>query len=265
MPRFLALVPALCCLAMAEGMQALAPATRLVRWGMAGLFAASGPNVAMAPTHSIVSLDDFDGMLCRPALQRKAATLEVTIPPEFAMALEIVARNEVLGYTVHSNEFIYPLSLADYSQHLAYVPIPEGSTCDSIVAAIEARGTRYLFVGPEHTEDRIPGLLNECATEKDVLRERVRGLYVVKRDLALRGVAGPGGDGCGDGLVRESQDRLPAPGAATAGQSGPRRIGEMAEDGQMSNPLDHPDMDRAVSSIASVRGAHPAAVPGVCP
>ena len=86
-----------------------------------------------------------------------------------------------MGYNVHGNGFLYPLYRADYSQHLVYVPIPQGSTCAGIADAIEARGTRYLFVAPEHTEDWILSLLNQCATEKDVLRERVRGLYVVKR------------------------------------------------------------------------------------
>jgi hypothetical protein len=181
--RFLTWVPALLCLSVAEVMQELGPASRPVRWGFVGLLvAACGLNVAMMLNYNVISPDDFRAMLSLPALDRDAAALRVTVHDEYAMALELVPGDAVLGYNVHANGFIYPLYRADYSQRLAYVPIPAGSTCASIVEAMEARGTRYLFVAPEQTEDWILGLLNECATQQDVLRERIRGLYVVKRD-----------------------------------------------------------------------------------
>lgn len=163
-------------------MEGLGPASRLVRWAFAGLLtAACALNVSMTLNYNIVSPDDFKAMLNKPALQRQASDLQVTVPPEYAMALALVPPDAVLGYNVHGNGFTYPLYRADYSQHLVYVPIPPGSTCDSIADAMRARGTRYLFVAPEHTEDWILGLLNTCANEQDVLRERVRGLYVDKR------------------------------------------------------------------------------------
>lgn len=181
--RFLAWVPALACLSLGEAVEAVGPASRLVRWASAGLFAAAcALNVSTTLNYNIVSPDDFNDMLSLPALQREASGLHVTVPPEYAMALDLVPADAVLGYNVHGNGFTYPLYRADYSQHLAYVPIPPGSTCVSIADAMQARGTRYLFVAPEHTEDRTLSLLNACATEKDVLRERVRGLYVIKRD-----------------------------------------------------------------------------------
>jgi hypothetical protein len=182
MTRFLTWVPALLCLTVGEAMEGLGPGSRLVRWAFAGLFtAACALNVSMTLNYNIVSPDDFKAMLNKPALQRQASELQVTVPPEYAMALALVPPDTVLGYNVHGNGFTYPLYRADYSQHLAYIPIPPGSTCVEIADAMRARGTRYLFVAPEHTEDWILSLLNACANEQDVLRERVRGLYVDKR------------------------------------------------------------------------------------
>jgi hypothetical protein len=180
--RFLTWVPALLCLSSAEAVQVLGPASRPVRWCFAGLFAAaSALNVGMTLNYNLLSPDDFKIMLSRPALEREASALPVTVPAEYGMALGLVPGDAVLGYNVYGNGFTYPLYRADYSQRLAYVPIPEGSTCASIADAMEARGTRYLFVAPVHTEDWILSLLNKCANEQDVLRERVRGLYVDKR------------------------------------------------------------------------------------
>jgi hypothetical protein len=182
MTRFLSWVPALLCLSVGEVMQEFDPASRAARWGFVGLLsAACGLNVAMTLNYNTISLDDFRTMLSLPALDRESSAFGETVPDEYAAALEIVPRDTILGYNVHGNGFTYPLYRADYSQRLVYVPIPDGSTCGSVADSIEARGTRYLFVAPEHTEDWILTLLNQCATEKDVLRERVRGLYVVKR------------------------------------------------------------------------------------
>jgi hypothetical protein len=143
---------------------------------------ASAANFLMMLNYNAFPLSTFQDMLALPALQRESARLSLKVPEEYALALELVPGDAILGYNVHGNGFTYPLYRADYSQRLVYVPIPPGSTCDSIADAMEARGTRYLFVAPEHTEDWVLGLLNACANEQDVLRERIRGLYVVKRD-----------------------------------------------------------------------------------
>jgi hypothetical protein len=183
MTRFLAWLPALLCLTVGEAMEALGPASKSVRSGFAGLLlAACGLNVAMTLNYNTISPDDFRAMLRLPALERQSAALRESVPEEYAGALALVPGKAVLGYNVHGNGFTYPLYRADFSQRLAYVPIPAGSTCESIAAAMQARGTRYLFVAPEHTEDWILALLNDCATQQDVLRERTRGLYVVKRE-----------------------------------------------------------------------------------
>ncbi len=181
--RYAIWFPALFALAIGFAFDGVLSAERVVLRGFGVVFAAcSAVNFAMMLNYNVFPPSSFEAMLALPALERQSAGLSLKVPEEYAAALDIVPREDILGYNVHSNGFIYPLYRADYSQHLAYVPIPAGSTCESIAAAIEAQGTRYLFVAPEHTEDWILSLLNECATEKDVLRERVRGLYVVKRD-----------------------------------------------------------------------------------
>ena len=180
--RFLAWVPALLCLSIGEVVEALGPASRMVRWGFGALVAvACSLNVVATLNYGMVSPDDFEIMLSKPALQREAAELPVTVPAEYADALALVPEDAVLGYNVHGNGFIYPLYRAAYSQHLVYIPILPGATCAEIADTMEAHGTRYLFVAPEHTDDWTLGLLYGCANQGDVLRERVRGLYVVKR------------------------------------------------------------------------------------
>jgi hypothetical protein len=181
--RYAIWFPALLTLAVGFAFDGILSVVRPAQIGFGLLFAAcSAANFVMMLNYNWLPPSSFEAMLALPPLQRESARLTLKVPQEYAAALDIVPREDILGYNVHANGFVYPLYRADYSQHLAYVPIPEGSTCDSIASAIEARGTRYLFVAPEHTEDWILGLLNECATEKLVLRERVRGLYVVKRD-----------------------------------------------------------------------------------
>ncbi len=180
--RYAIWFPALMALAIGSAFEGLFSGRRWPSLAFGALFvAASGANFLMMLNYNAFSPAAFQAMLSLPARERESADLESKVPEEYRLALEIVTSDDRMGYNVHGNGFLYPLYRADYSQHLVYVPIPQGSTCAGIADAIEARGTRYLFVAPEHTEDWILSLLNQCATEKDVLRERVRGLYVVKR------------------------------------------------------------------------------------
>jgi hypothetical protein len=117
------------------------------------------------------------------------------------MALEPIPGGGLMGYNIHGDGFTFPLYGADDSLRIVYIPIPLGSTCAHITEAMEARGTRRLFVASEHTEQRILSLLNTCAHEQEVPRERVRGPYVAKPGWASRSVPGPGGDDGGDGIV----------------------------------------------------------------
>jgi hypothetical protein len=78
---------------------------------------------------------------------------------------------------------VYPLYRADFSQALVYVPIEPEDSCEEIAVAMESRGTRYLFVAPEHTDDTLIRRLRVCAADDaSPIRERAPGLYVVRRD-----------------------------------------------------------------------------------
>jgi len=203
MTRFLTRVPVLLCLAFGEAMEVLGPPTRLGHWAFTRLFLVSWTlNVVMTLNDGVVLPDDFRLLLGRPAQQRYACAVPVTVPPEYGMTLGLVPGDRLLGHNVHGNGFSYPPKRADYSQRLAYIPIPEGCTCTSIADAVDAHSTHRLFVAAEHTEDSIPGLLNTCANEQDVLRERVRRLAGDKRGYASRGLDSAGGDAGGHGLAR---------------------------------------------------------------
>ncbi len=181
--RYAIWFPALLCLAIGFAFDGVLNVVRPARAAFGALFVvASVLNFLMMLNYNAFPPSTFHALLALPTLQRESAVLPLKVPQEYSRALEIVPRESILGYNVHSNGFTYPLYRADYSQHLVYVPIPEGSTCESIASSMEERGTRYLFVAPEHTEDWILTLLNTCAMEKTPLRERVRGLYVVKRN-----------------------------------------------------------------------------------
>lgn len=118
-------------------------------------------------------------MLDYPVWERGSAKFGGSMPAEYANALEIVPVDVVLGYHVHSNGFVYPLYRPDYSQTLAYIPIPEETTCEDVAKAMEARGTRYLMVAPEHTTDETLGFLHQCGEAEEYLRERSFNLYVL--------------------------------------------------------------------------------------
>jgi hypothetical protein len=124
--------------------------------------------------------DRFQAMYDLPLLERDAASLRLNMPGEYENTLKIVPRDAVLGYNVHSNGFIYPLYRADLSQRLVYIPISTTGTCYDVAQAMRERGTRYLFVAPEHTSDDVIGFLNMCGETETALRERSRNLYVLK-------------------------------------------------------------------------------------
>jgi len=141
---------------------------------------AMGLNFVMTINEGRVGPEDFQAMLSRSIWEREAAYLRLTVPEEYAHALEFVPRDAILGYNVTGNGFIYPLYRADFSQRLAYIPLTGDETCDEVAHALEVHGTRYLFIAPEHTDDGVLGLLGRCASSQTVIRERARGLYVVK-------------------------------------------------------------------------------------
>jgi hypothetical protein len=101
------------------------------------------------------------------------------MPDEYFSALEIVGPEERLGYNVHTNGFVYPLYRSDFSQDLVYAPFSLDDSCEDIASEMRVRGTRYLMVAPEHTEDEKILLLQRCAIAGDVIRERGINLYVI--------------------------------------------------------------------------------------
>ncbi len=107
---------------------------------------------------------------------RQSATLKVNMPAEYENAIVYVPEDALLGYNVGSNGFIYPLYRADFSQRIVYVPFEASDSCEMLCEAMELRGSRYLFVAPEHTPDAKIALLRRavkrqdqvCASEREV-------------------------------------------------------------------------------------------------
>lgn len=119
-------------------------------------------------------------MLQLPALRRDAALFEDNMPAPYAKAVEFVPNDALLGYNVHNNGFVYPLYRSDFSQRIIYVPFSPQASCEGIAGSMRERGTRYLLVAPEHTQDENIARLRECAGAGTVIRERAQGLYVLR-------------------------------------------------------------------------------------
>ena len=122
----------------------------------------------------------FQAMLAIPLLERDAASLRINMPGEYENSLKIIPEEALLGYNLHSNGFIYPLYRADFAQYLVYVPVSVQGTCYDVAEAMRTRGTRYLFIAPEHTSDSVISFLNDCGESEIALRERTGNLYVLK-------------------------------------------------------------------------------------
>jgi hypothetical protein len=127
-------------------------------------------------------MEEIARMLALPVLERDAGRSRIRAPEEYENPYAFVPRESTLGYNVHENGFIYPLYRADFSQRLVFVPASPEDSCEKIAQAMEDLGTRYLFVAPEHTDDGLIQRLRQCASGVSPIRERARGLYVVKRD-----------------------------------------------------------------------------------
>jgi hypothetical protein len=179
--RFVIWLPALTSLALATALDHIPEGLAWPRKGLVGLFIlGSTLNFAMTLNYNRVSVDQFLSMLERPTRDRQAAYLGLSVPAEYANALLYVPKDELLGYNVHGNGFIYPLYRADFSQRLVYVPFSPDSACADVVMAMESRNTRWLFVAPEHSEDGSIALLRRCSDTGTRIRERARGLYVLR-------------------------------------------------------------------------------------
>ena len=179
--RYAIWVPALMALALGAFQDWLPARLRGIRAAFLALFLVClGLNSAVTMIYNRVPMAKMVQMLKLRLWEREAAVFKINMPGEYEHALVYVPREDVLGYNVHANGFIYPLFRADYSQRLVYVPFEAGDSCDEIAAAMEARGTRWLFVAPEHTNDHKIAKLRECSDTVSPIRERSRGVYVLK-------------------------------------------------------------------------------------
>jgi hypothetical protein len=179
--RYIIWFPALFSLTFALLWDAWPAEMRVERRALAALFVLTlGLNFAMTLNYNKISAEEFRGMLQLPALQRDAALFEDNMPRAYANAIKYVPREALLGYNVHSNGFVYPLFRSDFSQSIVSIPISPADSCEDIAGRMRARGTRYLLVAPEHTQDEILARLRQCGAEETIIRERAQGLYVLR-------------------------------------------------------------------------------------
>ena len=179
--RYVVWFPALFCLVFAVFWDELPTGTRLARGAMSGLYVlALSLNFATTLNYDKISAEEFRSMLQLPALRRDAALFEDNMPAPYAKAVEFVPNDALLGYNVHNNGFVYPLYRSDFSQRIIYVPFSPQASCEGIAGSMRERGTRYLLVAPEHTQDENIARLRECAGAGTVIRERAQGLYVLR-------------------------------------------------------------------------------------
>jgi hypothetical protein len=140
-----------------------------------------GLNFLLTFNYNRIQIRDFVGILKVPILQRDASKLHIYVDPEYEQALEVVPNDEILGYNLHYDAFIYPLYRADFSQRLAYVPISGDNTCDYLVEAMAIRGTSWLFAIPERTGPENLALVQKCA-EDGFLVSIEGGVYVLNNE-----------------------------------------------------------------------------------
>jgi len=179
--RYVVWFPALFCLVFAVFWDELPTGTRLARGAMSALYVlALSLNFATTLNYDKISAEEFRSMLQLPALRRDAALFEDNMPAPYAKAVEFVPNDALLGYNVHNNGFVYPLYRSDFSQRIIYVPFSPQASCEGIAGSMRERGTRYLLVAPEHTQDENIARLRECAGAGTVIRERAQGLYVLR-------------------------------------------------------------------------------------
>jgi hypothetical protein len=180
--RFAIWFPAVLCLCFSEVIDSLP--TKLSRTTRLALISyltlLLGLNFVTTLNYNRVSAMEFRSMLALPVRERHAALLRDNMPDPYTLAVQVVPAGEVLGYNVHGNGFVYPLYLADLSREIVYVPFSARDDCQSIADAMTTRGTRYLLVAPEHTDDEKIARLRACADDATTIRERARGIYVVR-------------------------------------------------------------------------------------
>jgi hypothetical protein len=136
-----------------------------------------GLNFILTLNYNRVLIRDFVGILQVPIWQRDAAKLHIYVDPEYEQALDIVSRDDTLGYNLHEDAFIYPLYRADYSQSVVYVPLTSDQTCDGLIETMNEEDARWLFAIPERTDSENLELIEKC-THEGYLLSLGSGIYV---------------------------------------------------------------------------------------
>jgi len=93
---------------------------------------------------------DFRRMMAMPPLSRSIAEMTHRNVGAYRDTLSRVPRNEIIGYNVDNNEWIYPLYDSDLSRRLMYVPIGDLSFIDFM----KQNGINYLYVGKTGENER---------------------------------------------------------------------------------------------------------------
>jgi len=118
-------------------------------------------------------LDDFPKMMATPPLFRSTAKLTRYNEGAYKETLARVPEDEIIGYNVDDNDWIYPLYDSDLSRHLMYVPIDNLS----FIPFMKQHRINYLFVG---RTGAIQNQLLEKAVQDGFLEKITGYLYALK-------------------------------------------------------------------------------------
>ncbi len=178
--RYVLWFPALFALPFANWMDRQTDSRHIVRVAFIVLFVFTlGMNFSTTLNYNKVAPEEFGQLLRVPLWQRGSAVYGLNTPENYSDVVRYVPPDETLGYNVHGNGFIYPLYRPDFSQDLEFIRLSPDTPCAEIAARMRHKGTRYLFVAPEHTDDLKIARLGECAIAGEHLLERGRDLYVL--------------------------------------------------------------------------------------
>ena len=176
--RYLIWFPALGALGWSLWADKIVARPRVFAFGFWGLYAIClGLNFSMTVNYGIVSADKFGLMLEQGMWSRQASTLKLNMPSEYENALVEVPEEEVLGYNVHTNGFIYPLYRAGLDQRLVYVPFSADESCETIADRMLELGTQYLFVARDHTSGPKRERIEACGEIGNRFEIVARGVY----------------------------------------------------------------------------------------
>lgn len=178
--RYIVWIPVVMALAFAALYEWLPEEFRFERFTFASLLVLClGFNFLMTLNYNRVLVNDFVGILRIPLWNRDATKLHIYVDPEYEQALDVVPNDEMLGYNLHHDAFIYPLYRADFSQRIVYIPFSSDNTCGDLVEAMEIRGTRWLFAISERTLPENLTLIQTCV-EDGYLISSEAGIYALK-------------------------------------------------------------------------------------